>query len=859
MKAKLSIIVLLVLSLTIPLVGAVGAQGPQPLTPLKWAAAEPSIPASSRQGAWLDKVVFTVEASAADATAKLQANDLDLYASSINDGWLFQTVLEDPNLDYTESYGSYSELTFNPYGPTFNDGRLNPFSSARIREAVNRLVDRPYIAQVIGGGLGRPRWVPVHSISSDYTRYQAAIQALEAQYAYDLTQAQTAIADEMQALGASFQNGTWHHNGQQIVLIFLIRVEDVRRPIGDYVADQLEKVGFAVDRRYVTASQASPIWLGSDPADGQWHLYTNSWITTQISRSEGDNFAFFYTPSGIPVSLWQAYRPTAQFNEVALRLSNNNFQIMAERDALFEQALPMALNDRGSALPEGAGSVRVWLADWTSFIPRRAELAVVSDRAGGVSGAQMWPYAIRFEGQEGGTARIAQPNLLVDPWNPVAGSNWIYDTMPIRATQDYAFIADPNDGLVWPQRAERADVVVQAGLPVTKTHDWVNFSFTPQITVPADAWVDWDATNQRFVTRAEKYPDGLTATVKISVTYPAGMFSSVTWHDGSPLDLSDFVMKMILTFDRGKPESAIYDESAAEALDAFLSHFRGVRIVSEEPLVIETYDNRWQIDAELIAQAWSWWPNYSSGPGAWHNLAVAIRAEAAGELAFSAKKADALNVSWTDFIAGDSLAILGNHLSQAASQSYIPYFPTLGAYITQDEANARWNALQNWSNAYSHFWIGTGPFYLAQAFPDEPRLVLERYPGFPDSAGRWDAFVARSNPQLQINYSSGAPGSYFTITGSGFTPNGTAFVVVNGRLLDQLPVDSNGTISFTLATTEAAQGFYHLRVSVNPAAGIQFRLSPNEPVRQREGEAPVIEVPDGLASVTYLPLMLRNR
>lgn len=857
MKTKLSIVVLLVLALTASLVGVVSAQGPQPPVPPERVAAEPGIPTSPRLGAWLDEVVFTVEDSETDAIARLQAGDLDLYASSIGSKWLFQAVLEAPNLDYTESYGSY-ELTFNPYGPTFNDGRLNPFSSARIREAVNRLVDRTYIAQVIGGGLGKPRWVPVYGASSDYTRYQSAIRALETQYAYDLTRAQTDIADEMQSLGASLQNGTWHYNGQQIVLIFLIRVEDVRRPIGDYVADQLEEVGFTVDRRYMTRSEAFPIWWKSAPADGQWHLYTGGWITPQISRNEGDTFSFFYTPAGPSCPLWQAYRPTAEFSQVALRLRDNDFQTMTERDTLFEQALPMALNDRGSAVPEGVGSVRVWLADWTPFIPRRSELAVVSDRAGGIQGAQMWPYAIRFVGQEGGTARIAQPGLLVDPWNPVAGSNWVYDAMPIRATQDYAFIADPNDGLVWPQRAERADVVVQAGLPVTKTHDWVHLSFTPQITVPADAWVDWDATNQRFITRAEKYPDGLTATVKISVTYPAGMFSSVTWHDGSPLDLSDLVMTMILTFDRGKPESAIYDESAVGDLDAFLSHFRGVRIVSEEPLVIETYDNVWQLDAERIAQAWSWWPNYGYGPGAWHNLAVAIRAEAAGELAFSAQKAGDLYVPWTDFIAGDSLAILGNHLSQAASQSYIPYSPTLGAYITQGEANTRWNALQNWSNTYGHFWIGTGPFYLAQAFPDEPRLVLEHYPGFPDPAGRWDAFVAEPNPQLQINYSSGAPGSYFNVTGSGFTPNGTAFIVVNGHLLDRLPVDSNGTISFTLATTEATQGFYHLRVSVNPAAGIQFRLSPNEPVRPREGELPVIEVPAGLTGVTYLPLVLRN-
>ena len=148
---------------------------------------------------------------------------------------------------------------------------------------------------------------------------------------------------------------------------------------------------------------------------------------------------------------------------------------------------------------------------------------------------------------------------------------------PSPRTQDYAFIRDPNDGLVWPQRAERAEVVVLDGLPVGETHGWVDLSFVPQIDVPGDAWVDWDATTQQFITADMKYPGGLTATVKSTVYYPADLFSTVTWHDGSPLDLSDIVMSMILTFDRAKVGSPIYDESAVQALEGFLSHFRGVQ------------------------------------------------------------------------------------------------------------------------------------------------------------------------------------------------------------------------------------------------------------------------------------------
>ncbi len=54
-----------------------------------------------------------------------------------------------------KSYGSYNELTFNPAGPVFSGtGKLNPFGVPAIREAMNYLIDRTYIAEEIMGGPG---------------------------------------------------------------------------------------------------------------------------------------------------------------------------------------------------------------------------------------------------------------------------------------------------------------------------------------------------------------------------------------------------------------------------------------------------------------------------------------------------------------------------------------------------------------------------------------------------------------------------------------------------------------------------------------------------------------------------------
>ena len=110
--------------------------------------------------------------------------------------------------------------------------------------------------------------MPVHTISADYARYQATIEALEVAYAYDPAGAEADIAAEMLALGAVLEGGKWHYDGEPVTLIALIRLEDERRQIGDYVADQLEAIGFAVERQYKISAEASPCWLRGDPGRG---------------------------------------------------------------------------------------------------------------------------------------------------------------------------------------------------------------------------------------------------------------------------------------------------------------------------------------------------------------------------------------------------------------------------------------------------------------------------------------------------------------------------------------------------------------------------------------------------------------
>ena len=552
----------------------------------------------------------------------------------------------------------------------------------------------------------------------------------------------------------------------------------------------------------------------------------------------------------------------------------------------------------------------------------------------------MWPYTVRFVDQEGGTLKYGNSDLFVDPWNPIAGSNWSFDGAVQRATTSWGVVFDPHTGLTWPQRIERAEVTVQEGLPVGKTLDWLTLDFTPEISVPADALVDWDVEKQVFITAGELKPiiadavskqaeydakyaenqplletkandlakaadftaftadtvtavvtdlaaylkeltgqetdvaamlssedavaaiDELvaainstdpvltaeekaqnvaefalsyvaiadfdanlaalasrnvdTAQVKSVVYYPADLYETVKWHDGSSFSVADVIMSMIMTFDPGKEGSVIYDEAQASNLESFLSVFKGFKIVSADPLVIEYYSDGFQLDAEINVT--TLWPSYAYGEAPWHTIAIANLAEANGELAYSADKADASEIEWTSFIGGPSLEILAGQLATAASESYIPYESTLGQYITAEEAAARYANLQAFYSEHNHFWVGTGPYVLDQAFLTEKTATLVNNPDFPDLADRWARFGEPKIAEVELD----GPGQVTIGSEATFdvfvTFQGEAYPADEIKEVKYLLYDATGAVVSVGTATAVAEGQYSVVIPADVTA-----------------------------------------
>jgi len=119
----------------------------------------------------------------------------------------------------------------------------------------------------------------------------------------------------------------------------------------------------------------------------------------------------------------------------------------------------------------------------------------------------------------------------------------------------------------------------------------------------------------------------------------------------------------------------------------------------------------------------------------------------------------------------------------------------------------------------------------------------------------WDSTL---EPTLDINYASGSPGSFFTLTGTNYPPNSTAMIAINGHVIHTLFTDPSGNIEFVLDTSQADTGHYEVTVSVNPSASTMFELAQDKPQRPQESSAPELDVPEGIAiTKVYLPLIQR--
>lgn len=95
-------------------------------------------------------------------------------------------------------------------------------------------------------------------------------------------------------------------------------------------------------------------------------------------------------------------------------------------------------------------------------------------------------------------------------------------------------------------------------------------------------------------------------------------------------------------------------------------------------------------------------------------------------------------------------------------------------------------------------------------------------------------------PELNLDYPSGLPGSHFRVVGTDFPANAIAAITVDGVVAGHIKTDSFGGFLFFVSTANANLGTHHVSATVNPTATTTFTLASNAPLRQKEGSGTVL-------------------
>ncbi|TLZ69450.1 MAG: hypothetical protein E6K14_09395 [Methanobacteriota archaeon] len=223
--------------------------------------------AQPRMGGMVDSILWADETDQDRALQELVDGGMDIYMFPLRSPSTIAAAKANPNLWTLDGTGGLFDLFLNPVpvNQALAPGVGNPFSKREVREAMNYLIDRDFIANEIAGGGQLPQVTLEHRFTPEYARDPVFMSELEARYRFNPPLAAQIISDALSAdPDYHFDLGTqrWQFKGTDISLNFVIRAEDLRRDIGNYIADQLERVGFGVNRMYTDAAHAfSAIWV----------------------------------------------------------------------------------------------------------------------------------------------------------------------------------------------------------------------------------------------------------------------------------------------------------------------------------------------------------------------------------------------------------------------------------------------------------------------------------------------------------------------------------------------------------------------------------------------------------------------
>lgn len=670
-------------------------------------------PPTDQPGPAVDKLYF--KAFNVDrAPLDLEAGEMDLYYYNLKIA-AARKLRDHKDIQLFEAPANTISLLLNPAPAPA--GQLNPFALPEVRRAMQRLVDREFVAREIYQGQAAPMYTVNSPTDFDYLTVFDIVQAQDLRF--DPEFAREEIANAMEAAGAELADDVWTYEGEPIRLKFIIRVEDERREIGDLVRAALEEAGFAVDANYQPFAPAIQTVYSTDPKQFGWHLYTEGWGRGAPNRYDFGGVNSYNAPwlGNMPgwqmTGFWQY--ENQELDELGKKLFRGAFKDKAERDAMYREMTEMGLDE----------SVRIWVATVNSaYAVEKNVTGITQDLAAGPRG--LWTLRTAYKPD---STELTVGHLWVwterSTWNPVGGIGDVYSSDIYRQLSDPALWNDPFTGIPQPFRV---------------SYDVESAGPDGKLEVPADAFL-WDAKAGKWQTVGA----GVEAISK--VTYDYSKFFQSNFHHGQPIAMADLLYSLYQGFDMSyNPDKAKIETVMAVTARPTLETFRGFRVLDENRL--EVYVDFWHFDENYIAA----YATPSSVGTPWELLYTL------DELVFTQRRAAysdtaaaRYNVPWISLVLDRDARLARKAMLDLRRKKAFPaaVFTLPGStksLVDAKLADARYGATLDWFTQYGHLIISNGPFFLARYDPPAQFAELDAFrdPTYPFTA----ADLYKGTPQL---------------------------------------------------------------------------------------------------------------
>lgn len=666
----------------------------------------------NKTGGYADQVKFIRFSNENVAYQEVSNGHLDSYFFQIP-LQLVESAKKNPNLEVFEKEGLSYGLLLNPYN---TNQTFNPFSIKEIRFAMNFLIDRNFIVNNILKGFSNPIVEPYGPTSPEYHNVLPVVDPLKIRY--DLTLATKSIKDSMTKAGANMdETGKYTLNGKSVLVKILIRNDDLlRKSFGDFVASEIEKVGFTVVKEYGDLTKANRVVYGSNPADLEWNVYTESYISSSFSRYNPTTVSQMYAPwfGNMPGSqnpvFWQYSNST--IDNLTQKLVFNNFTSEIERNNLLRQAESAGLQE----------AVRLFFArSFDPYISSSKISGLINDYSAGIANKLSLINAIK-NNTDNSTLNIGMKEVYQGAWNNVKGCTDFYCRIIYSLVADTPTISNPYSGDPEPSR-----------------NMWTYlFSKGPTDTVivPSDA-LTWNPFNQSWDKNKNQSNSALT---KVTMK---PLFSN--WHNGEPMDRYDLLYSYYFPFEWStdtKNNDKTFDAEYSSLIFPTLSLIKGIKFY--ENSTFDTYVDLWHYDKKLVPSYGTLWP---SEP--WEITAATERLVADNKLSYSKSDANIKHIDQLSLNLPVQSELVKQELIKMSNEKYLPN--PLKGLVSLEYALERYKSSIDWINIHHNAVIGNGPYYLETFNPTGGVVTLNAFRDntYPFKTGVYSDF--ENPPELRID------------------------------------------------------------------------------------------------------------